>query len=294
MRLTIFLLAIVMLMSSCKQSQKLTQTSQKADLLYFQKDYQGAFDSYSSIIESYVAKKQQVPGDLYSSAGKCLYYMESRPQAMEYFNRAEQLGFQDEMMLSLRVKYYGDIDNLSKEVEALEQYSALYPDGSDIAYVNKRLYLRYVEMKEFRKAYLRYPKLQANSRDSLPVLESYHQVCKKLGKADEADKIAEKLYSIDNNNAIGLEHVAYQAYKTTEDEYQAAVKAYEAQKTNAAYTVMVKKTQPLAARYKTARDLYLKLYGITKKPADAAILARIYQRLKDKQKADYYAKLSKG
>jgi len=281
------------MMAACSSSQKLTQTAQQADLLYYQKDYQGAFDSYSSLIESYAAKKLPVPGELYSSAGKCLYYTDSRPQAMEYFKRAEEKGVSDELMQFMRVKYYGDIDNLTKEVEYLEQYSALYPEGDDISYVNERLYYRYVEMKEYRKAYLRFPKLREAFRDSIPSMESYYQVCKKLEKDDEAAKIAEKLYSIDNNNIIGLNHVAYQAYKTTEDAYMAAINAYEAKKTNAAYALMVKQTTPLTAKYKKARDLYLKLYGLTKKPFDAQILSRIYSRLKDRQKSDYYARLAK-
>ncbi len=294
MRLSYLFLAAAIVLQACSSSQKLAQTAQQADLYYYQKDYNSAFESYSALIESYVSKKQQVPGELYSSAGKCLYYMESRPQAMEFFKRAEEQGVADEMMMSLRVKYYGDIDNMSLEVENLERYSALYPEGADIDYVNMRLFKRYCEMKEYRKAYLRHAKLLPGVRDSVSTMEAYYTVCKKLEKDDEAGKVAEKLYSIDNNNLVGLSYVAYQTFKATEDEYVAAIKAYEAKKTNAAYTQMVRQTAPLADRYRKARDLYLKLYGITKKPFDAQILSRIYTRLKDKQKADYYAKLGKG
>jgi hypothetical protein len=87
--------------------------------------------------------------------------------------------------------------------------------------------------------------------------------------------------------------MAYDAYITTENEYVAAIKAYDANKTNAGYKQMQQRTAPLAARYRKAKDLYVKLYNLYKRPHDAAILSRICTRLNDKQNAAYYDNLSK-
>ncbi len=286
-------MALSVALSGCGSSKTMVTARQDADLMYYQKDYLNAFDKYCQIIESYVSKKETVPAELYALAGKCLYSSGSQAAAMPYFKLAEDAGYEDEQMLMLQVRHYADADNLSKELDRLEKYSALYPDGGEINFVNYRLYLRYCEMQEYGKAHLRYQTLTPEYRDDIAVIEKQHLVCTKLGRQDEADGIARQLYNLNPNNLIGLNYVAYDAYITTENEYVAAIKAYEAKKTNAAYKTMQQKTAPLAARYKKAKDLYVKLYNLYKRPHDAAILSRICTRLNDKQNATYYDNLSK-
>ncbi|MBP5683174.1 MAG: hypothetical protein J6X05_08035 [Bacteroidales bacterium] len=289
----VLFLALFAIVSACGSSKSMVSARQNADLLYYQKDYLNAFDKYSQLIEYHVSKKETVPSELYSLAGKCLYYSDSPTAAMPYFKLAEDAGYEDELMLILQIKHYANADNLSKELDCLEKYSALYPEGSDIAYVNYRLYLRYCEMKEYRKAHLRFQSLAAEYRDDVAIIEKQHLVCTKIGRQDEADSIARQLYNLNPNNLIGLNYMAYDAYITTENEYVAAIKAYEAKKTNAAYKTMQQKTAPLVARYKKAKELYVRLYNQYKRPHDAAILSRICTRLNDKQTAAYYDKLSK-
>ena len=144
--------ALSALWTGCSSGKALVTARQDADLLYYQKDYINAFDKYSSIIESYVSKKEAVPAELYALAGRCLYYSDSPSAAMPYFKLAEDAGFEDELTLMLQIKHYADADNLSKELDRLEKYSALYPDGGEINFVNYRLYLRYCEMQEYGKA----------------------------------------------------------------------------------------------------------------------------------------------
>ncbi|MCQ2251872.1 MAG: hypothetical protein MJZ61_00325 [Bacteroidales bacterium] len=294
MKLRPFVLAaLIAFMGSCSSTQNFAKVTQQADLLYYQKDYSDAFEAYSKVIENYTSKHQAVPGNVYLQAGKSLYYSGSKQQAMEYFVRGEDVGATDEESLLLRIKYYGSIDNMSKELDCLERYAALYDDGSEAAFVNKRLFLRYVEMKEYRKAYLKFSSMDEADKDDIEILEKYFTVCEKSDKKAEADKTAQLLYNLNPNNLIGLNYVAYNAYITTENEYVAAIKAYEAKKTQASYKVMQQKTAPLAARYKTAKNYYVKLYNLYKRPHDAEILARICTRLNDKKTAAYYEKLAK-
>jgi hypothetical protein len=286
---------VAVILSGCGSKMKaLVATRQDADLMYYQKDYLNAFDKYCEIIESHVSKKETVPAELYASAGKCLYYADSKTEAMKYFALAENAGFEDEQVLLLQIKHYGEADNLSKELDRLEKYSALYPDGIEIAYVNYRRYLRYCEMQEYGKAHLRFQSLADEYRDDVAILENQHHVCEKLNRQDEADNIARQLYNMNPNNLIGLNYMAYDAYITTENEYVAAIKAYESNKTTANYKIMQQKTAPLVARYKKAKEMYTRLYTLYKRPYDAAILSRICTRLNEKQNAAYYDKLSKN
>ncbi len=286
-------MALSVILPGCGSSKTMVSARQEADLMYYQKDYLNAFDKYCQIIELYVSKKETVSAELYALAGKCLYSADSHAAAIPYFKLAEDAGYEDEQILMMQIKHYADADNLSKELDRLEKYSALYPDGNDIKFVNYRLYLRYCEMQEYGKAHLRYQTLDPEYRDDIAIIEKQHLVCTKLGRQDEADSIARQLYNLNPNNLIGLNYMAYDAYINTENEYVAAIKAYEAKKTNAAYKTMQQKTAPLAARYKKAKELYIRLYNQYKRPHDAAILSRICTRLNDKQTAAYYDNLSK-
>lgn len=292
MRLSYLIFSAALLLASCSSTQKGIGT-QDADLAYSQKNYVSALESYNRVIDSYTAKKQKAPASVLAAAGKCLYNLNDKQKAMDMFSQASDLGFTDEESLFMRISYYGELDNLSKEVDCLDKYVADYPQGANISAVNARLFSRYVEMAEYDKAFGIYSHLSESDKDNIPMLEKYYQTCKKLGKDSEALAAGQKIYGIDPNNVTGLGVVAYQAYITTENEYVAAIKAYEAKKTNEAYAKLQKTTTPLVARFKKARDLYLKLYGITKKPHDAQILSRIYTRLNDKKNADYYSKLAK-
>lgn len=288
-----FLIVFSALTTGCSSTKTLVSQSQEADLLYYQKDYLTAFDVYSKVIEGYVSKSLPVPGEVYASAGKCLYYSGTPSSAMEYFRKAEEAGVDDEQILVIRMKYYAEVDNMSKEIDCLEKYSALYSTGSEIGYVNLRLFLRYVEMKEYRKAYLRFKAMTSETQDQIQYIEKFYNVCEKLGKQEEANEVARELYNRNPNNLIGLNYMAYSTYTSTENEYVAAVKAYEAKKTNANYKIMVNKTKPLVERYRKAKKYFVQLYNLYKRPADAAVLARICSRLNEKQNAAYYEKLSK-
>ncbi len=293
MRIKHFILASVIMLASCASQQKAAIPTADADQAFANKDYVTALAGYNKVIDQYKQKNRKAPADVMASAGKCLYMTGNKEKAMEYLISAETQGFSDSQSVLLMAKYYAEIDNMSKELDCLEKFVAMdsLADGSD--YVCQRLVDRLVEMSEYDRAFAAYGKMSDADRGSVANLEKYHQICKKLGKDDEADKTAQQLYKMDPNNLIGLSAAAYNAYITTENEYVAAIKAYEAKKTNEAYARLQKTTAPLTARFKKARDLYVKLYGITKKPHDAAILSRIYTRLNDKKNADYYAKLSK-
>ncbi len=293
MRIKHFILASVIMLASCASQQKAAISSADADQAFANKDYVTALAGYNKVMDQYKAKNRKAPAEILLSAGKCLYMTGDESKAMEYFVSANDQGIMDSQSLMMMAKYYAGLDNMSKELSCLDKFVATYPDAEGSDYIYSRLFVRCVEMAEYDRALDSYSKMSEADRGTVSNLEKYHQVCKKLGKDDEADKAAQQLYKLDPDNVTGLQSVAYNAYITTENEYVAAIKAYEAKRTNEAYAKLQKTTTPLIARFKKARDLYVKLYGITKKPHDAAILSRIYTRLNDKKNADYYAKLSK-
>ncbi|MCQ2975560.1 MAG: hypothetical protein MJ211_12235 [Bacteroidales bacterium] len=286
------LLAILLIFSACGAGKKLTIKQQNANQYFYEKNYDSAAITYQSIITEYESKNISAPSEIYASAGKALYYSGKEKEGIDYLYKAESMGFDDELSISMKMKYYAKIDNHTKELDNLEKYNTMYRDGDDIQYVKKRLLFRYMQMKEYQKAISAYEGLKIPDSEEIDNLELYHTALTKCNQKDKANQVAKKIFNLDPNNYIGLNYMAWSCYYSVETDYKKAIAEYEAKKTNATYKIMVDKTKPMIDRYKKAKIYYIKLYNLYKNPTDAAILARIFTRLNDKKNAAIYEKLA--
>lgn len=286
-------LATAFLLASCGAGKKLTQEQQTANRYFYEKHYDSAAAAYESIIAKYEAKNISAPAEVYASAGKSLYYSGHEKDGVDLLYKAECMGYDDELSLIMKIKYYHKIDNHSKELDNLEKYQQMYRNGDEIQYVSIRLLKRYMQMNEYQKAQKAYEQIKEPEASEIELMELYHTALTKNGQKDKADQVAQRLFNADPTNFTGLNYTARKAFDHAETAYVAAIKEYEAKKTNAAYRTMLQKTKPLIEEFKTAKTLYLKLYNLYKRPIDAEILARIYTRLNDKKNAATYERLSK-
>ena len=293
-RHTFIYIVIAFLLASCGASKKLVQEQQTANRYFYEKQYDSAAAAYESVIAKYEAKNIHAPAVVYASAGKSLYYSGKEKDGINRLTEAEELGYDDELGLVMKIKYYGKINNHSKELDNLEKYQQMYRGGDETQYVSIRLLKRYMQMNEYAKAQKAYEQIKEPESAEIELMELYHTALTKNGEKAKADLVAQKLFNADPTNFIGLNYTARSKFDHAETAYVAAVKEYEAKKTNAAYRVMVQKTKPLLEEYKTAKSLYMKLYNLYKRPIDAEILARIFTRLGDKKNAATYEKLSKS
>lgn len=290
--LLLFFVSIIAI--ACGTQKKLLQTKNLANQYYYQKKYDSAYINYQKLIDSYESKGLNAEAEIYAAAGKSLFYAGQKAKGIDYLNTAEQQGFEDEQSLFIKANYYQSINNLSKETLMIEKYIRLYPDGPNIQEINKRGFITSNQTKNYQSAITFYEKLSTEEKNKIENLETIYNVYQKTNNIDDANAIAEKLYQLDSENLIGLNYKAYSVYTAAENEYVAAIKAYEAKKTQSNYKTMRTKVQNLAPKYRQARDLYLKLYNKYHRKNDAAYLARIYTRLNDPQTAKKYEKLSKN
>ncbi len=292
-KITLIILALAMI-SGCGTGKKLVADQQAANRLFYEKKYDSAATAYQNVIARYEEKNISAPAEIYASAGKALYYSGKEKEGIDNLYKAECMGYDDELSLIMKIKYYGKIDNHSKELDNLEKYQTMYHDGEEMQYVNIRLFKRYMQMSEYKKAQKAYEQIKDPEASEVEMLEQYHTALTKNGAKAKADQIAEKIFHADPVNFIGLNYMARTCFDNAETAYVAAIKEYEAKKTNAAYRTMVQKTKPLLEEYKKAKTYYLKLYSLYKRPIDAEILSRIFSRLNDKKNAELYEKLSKS
>lgn len=287
------ILALLVFISACGTQKQLTDQTQAADKLFLEKNYTAAYQAYNDIISQSQAKGKTVPAQIFASAGKSLYLSNKKAEGIALLDQAEAGGFVDEQSLLLRIYYYKEIDNMSKELTRIEQYKTAYPNGSEMNFVNERLFLHNAEMKEYPKVKEVYALLDAQTADKIANLEIIYKASKKLNEDDNADKYAARIFEKDPENLTGLRYKAESVFYKVENEYVAAIKAYNKNQTTSTYNAMRKKIDPLAPRFKAAKNYYIKLYSLSKEPADAAVLSRICERLNDPKNAKYYKNLSK-
>ncbi|MBO7142226.1 MAG: hypothetical protein J6V76_03870 [Bacteroidales bacterium] len=288
-------IVVAVALCGCGAGKKLAAERQTANRYFYEKKYDSAATAYQAIIRHYEEKNISAPVDVYASAGKSLYYSGKEDEGIELLNKATSTAdYDDELTLTMKIKYYGRKDNHTKELDNLEKYQQMYRTGSEIQYVSIRLLKRYMQMNEYQKAQKAYEQIKEPEASEIELMELYHTALTKNGQKDNADLVAQKIFNADPTNFIGLNYTARKTFDHAETAYVAAIKEYEAKKTNAAYRTMIQKTKPLTEEFKKAKTLYLKLYNLYKRPVDAEILSRIFTRLNDKKNAAVYAKLAKS
>jgi hypothetical protein len=180
------------------------------------------------------------------------------------------------------------MDNLSKELEALEIYNNEYAAGKDISAVKARLFQIYVETENWDKAKETWPAIQAEAKNSISLTEDYFVTNEALKNDSVCDLLAGELLNLDENNLVGLDWMAKKYFWQAENRYKNEMEAYDKNKTNRQYNKLLKALDIVSADFKTSLGYFKTLYGLNPAPQYAKYLGNIYNRLDDKKKADYY------
>jgi tetratricopeptide (TPR) repeat protein len=287
-----FVAAILLSVAACSSSTNLTKTVQDAEIAYSSGDYQKALEYYETVIASY--QNQGNPNE-------CPVYFQAASAALQLGMPEKALGYLEQNRYTTQVngetyyelsKLYREQDNLSKELDALETYIAEYPKGDETAAVHRRLFEIYIEIEDYEKALEEWDQLSANTQQEESWLEDYFLTNKALNNDSVCDRLAEDLLTLNEENVLALDWTAKKYFWQAEDRYQSELKAYEKNKTNKQYNQLLRALDVVSADYKTALGYFKKLYALDPSPKTAKYLGNIYNRLDDKQKADYYYELA--
>ncbi len=283
------LFVAIILLHSCAVS-KLTQEGNTA---YEASNYEEALSKYSQIIESAENSGKKAKAPVYVNAGISALELEQIDKARKYLESAKELQFASPGLYAALAKVYKSIDNLSKEITALEAYHKNFPQGKEINEINARLVETYVESENWDYAVDLWPTVEAQAQSDVRMLANYLTVHKNLKNNETSEQLAKQIEKLDKNNITLLEYKAEKYFWLAENLYVSEMKAYKKKKTRSQYNKLLKALDRVWPNFKISRDLYLKLYKIDPKPEYAKFLAQIYTRYDDKQKAAYYEKRSK-
>jgi len=292
-RFLIQVIIIVTIIQSCRSSSTVSKISEESEIAFKAGDYNKALAVCEKEISDKESKGKSAIGPVYVGAGKAALELNQLDKARKYLETARSISYSSPDMYESLAKVYKNIDNLSKEITALENYRKFYPQGEKKNTIAIRLFETYVESENWDLANKLWPEIEPQAQSDVNLLAGYLVVNRKLENTAGCDKIAQQILKLDGSNVTSLEWYAEKYYWKAENLYLSEMKAYKAKRTNSQYNRLLKALEQVYPDYRKSRDYYLKLYKIEPKKDYANYLGNIFTRLDDKEKAEYYYKKAK-
>jgi tetratricopeptide (TPR) repeat protein len=286
-------LIFILILQSCSGGLGTTKTPDAGETAYQAGNYEEALNTWEQSIISRESKGKKAKAPIYVGAGKSALALEQIDKARKYLETAKGLEYTSPELYSSLAKVYKIIDNLSKEITALELYRKNYPQGEDINSITIRLFETYVESMNWDLGKDLWPVLETQAQSDASLLAGYLTINKNLENTAACDKLAQQIFKLEKSNITALEYYAEKYFWKAENIYTVEMKAYKNNRTTSQYNKLLKALEVVWPNFKKSRDYFLKLYKIDPKPEYAKYLAKIYTRYDDKEKAAYYNKRAK-
>ena len=275
------------------QSCAVTRLADEGQLAYEGENYEAALASWDQIIESAENKGKKTKAPIYFKSGISALKLDQIDKAQKYLESAKGVGYSSPELYVSLTKIYKTIDNLSKEITALEIYREKYPQGNEINDISARLLETYAESENWDLGVTLWSEIEEQAHSDIRMLASYLIINKNLNNTSTSDKLAQQIIKLDANNVTALEYYAEKYFWIAENLYVTEMKAYKNKKTSSQYKRLLKALEKIWPNFKKSRNYFLKLYKIDPKPEYAKYLGNIYTRYDDKKKAAYYYKRAK-
>ena len=277
-------LFIILIISSCA-TQKLTEEGKTA---YQADNYEAALNAWDQVIEKQENRGNKAEATIYYKAGLAAKKMGQTSKARKYLETAENMEFLSPELYVALSKIYKTIDNLSKEIIALEDYHEKYPQGDKIDTITIRLFETYVQSENWEPAVKIWPEIDEQTQNDVDLLTKYLTVNKNLEKEKVSRKLADKILKQEPKNITALEWYGKYYFWKAENLYVKEMTAYKNNRTTSQYKKVLKALDEVYPTFEKARNVFLKLYKLDPKPKYADFLGKIYTRLGEEKKAQYY------
>ena len=279
-------LFIVLIISSCA-TQKLTEEGKTA---YQANNYEAALNAWDQVIEKQESRGNKAEATIYYKAGLAAKKMDQISKARKYLETAENMEFSSPELYIALSEIYKTIDNLSKEIIALEDYHEKYPQGEKIDTITARLFGTYVQSENWKPAVKIWPEIEEQAQNDVDLLTGYLTVNKNLENEKVSKRLADKILKQKPNNITALEWYGEYYFWKAENLYVKEMTAYKNNRTTSQYKKVLKTLDEVYPTFEKACNVFLKLYKLDPKPKYANFLGKIYSRLGEEKKSEYYFK----
>ncbi|HPD95331.1 MAG: hypothetical protein H6537_07720 [Bacteroidales bacterium] len=287
---SIEIIALSFLMFSCGVSFKTSETVKLANSSYSSKDYETAYVKYRSTINEYNNSGKQVPGELLNNAGVSAFYVDKVDTAIVFLEGAKKQENIDAFGYYTLALSYRKVDNLSREITNFELCNQKFPNDTIVNSANEELFDAYVRSENWDQAKEMWSKLNLKKRGEVRFLTDYLQVMQATSSEKDVYDIANQILKISKNSIPAQAALADYYYSYADSLYVSEMKAYQQNQTMKQYNKLLAALKKVNSNFRSARDIYEKLYKINPDPLYAKRLGNIYTRFENKKKASYYYK----
>jgi hypothetical protein len=265
----------------------------KAQVAYNAGDYAKALALWQKTIAKYESRNRQKKCRVYTHAGIAAYHLKQWDVARNLLEKARYTASENAQTFYYLAKVYRQIDNLSLEIDALENYLKKYPGDVYVNAARKRLLATYVESENWELITKLWKQIPAACHDSIFYRDAYLAALGGLQHTHQADSLSALILKNHPSNKTALEWKAEKYYQLGENLYQSEMAAYKKHHTNAQYAHLLKAFEKVTVYFKRSLSYYRKLYRMKPTSFYAKRLGTIYMRLDNKPKGKYYIRMAK-
>ena len=286
------LFMLIILLTGCGISRRVADLHENAETAYKWGNYENALGYYEEVIELKNSHGREIDGKTYYRAGVSAWELHRTGKAIKYLDQARRRDFTNETSYYILALAYRETDNLSLEINNLENYVDSFPDGEKINEMRKRLFETYIESNNLDPAMELWPDLKEMSAEDPELLEGYFTLNRELNNEEKLKDIAEQLYRLDDENTKALKYLGEYYFWVAENRYQKEMAAYEENHTRRQYRKLLDALDEINEQFRISRDYLERLWEISPSPQTAIYLKNIYIRFGNEEKAEYFNKYS--
>jgi hypothetical protein len=279
---------LLLFVASCSLTQKTAQVGYNANQAFLNKEYENALTLYTQYMKMSAEDPLLIPDSIYRNAGLAAFHLQKKELSLEYLNRIRNSETANAETQYALAKLNRGIDNLSREITALENYVNDYPNGNHIDEMRNRLFQTWVESRNFDRAFDLWPSIEQQASQKEHLLNDYFTTIKELEKEELLFDTAQDLLRLNSENTDALHFLAVYYFNKAENRYQTEMDAYEKNRTRRQYAQLLKGFEVLNKDFSESLDYFLKLFEIDPQPGYARYIGNIYLRFDDKEKARIY------
>lgn len=283
-----YLIALSIFLISCGAPKQSINYQDMAAVSYANGEYQKAVDEWKTYILEQETLGLDVEPKAYAEIAKAQFHMEQYEKAEKNFDRARDKEYADDEMYVMMVQRYRMIDNLSKELTALEYYKDHFADQKDSTQMRNRLFETYMEADNYESATETWQKMDSKSKSEEAYVQLYFDLNKELEQTDKCDELAEQLLVFNGENEEALIWLAKKYYNRAENRYQTQMDLYNKNRSNKQYNLLLKQLDIVTADFKKSLKYFEPLWNMEDGKKYASYMANIYGRFDDKKKSQYY------
>lgn len=280
--------ALLLLFSGCALLSPGEPAYQQAYSSYIADDHAAALALFEKHIHKQSERGEIVADSIFLFAGMAAWQLGKNPQALDYLNRIRHSAAADGPVHLALAKLNREVDNLSREITALEQFIQITPEEEISGDIRARMFEVYAESRNYDQALQAWALAEPYAKDDEEMLGLYFQVLDQTDNQHKQYETANALLALNPQNTDALYFLGKHYFWLAENRYQKEMEAYEGNRTHRQYSQLLRALDVLNEDFRTSLQYFERLWDIDERSAYAQYLGNIHLRFDNRDKARYY------